>query len=305
MQAAPSSVPVEPLTRVYAGEPVTLRMLRALGWGPELLNLGYFRWRGPFIVLNLTPSHLRLSATQHLLLRKAEALLGATRGDKILDVACGRGKSSFYLVSANPGTEVEGIDLLAENVQIAQSLFSHARGLSFRVADAMNLPYAPASFDKVFCLEAAFHFPDRARFLSECSRVLKPGGRLVVVDFMWEKDDRAAVLADPRTHIVQKTWGWTDFSSVGEYRRAAETHGFIVKDFLDWTGRVTRPLQWLSRYIANFAMTSLGRRTLAITNPLTRALSKGDWKEFRKAVLAHDFVGRYARYGVFVLEKKG
>lgn len=295
----------EPLTRVYAGQPITLRMLRAMGWGPELLNLGYFRWRGPLIFLNLLPNHLHLSATQHHLLRRAAALLGVQRGDKVLDVASGRGKSSYYLALAHPGSEVEGVDLLPENVQIAQSLYAHTRGLSYRVGDAMNLPFAPASFDKAFCLEAAFHFPDRARFMAEAARVLKPGGRLVVVDFMWRQDDRREILADARTKVVQDVWGWTDFSSVAEYRRHAEAAGFTVVSCDDWTSRVTRPLQWLSEFVVGMGRSATGRAMLARTNPLTRGMSRGDWKDLARATAAHGFVSRHSSYVVLVLEKKG
>ncbi len=305
MHAASKSAGAQPLTQVYAGQPITLRMLRAMGWGPELLNLGYFRWRGPLVFLNLIPSHLHLSVTQHHLLRKAAAFLGIQRGDRVLDVACGRGKSSYYLAGAHPGAEVEAIDLLPENVQIAQSLYAHTRGLTYRAGDAMNLPFSPGAFDKVFCLEAAFHFPDRSRFLAEAARVLKPGGRLVVVDFMWEKDDRSLILQDPRTRIVQNVWGWTDFSSIDEYRRAAEGAGFHVTQLNDWTSRVTRPLQWLSEFVVRLGTSAGGRRLLAATNPLTRAMSKGDWKELATATAAHRFVAKASRYVVIVLEKKG
>lgn len=304
MNAAPQSVGSGTLTQVYAGQPVTLRMLRAMGWGPELLNLGYFRWRGPLTFLNLLPSQMHLASAQHLLLRKAAALLGVERGDRVLDVACGRGKSSFFLAGAHPGAEVEGVDLLPENVATARTLYAHERGLSYQVADAMALPFASARFDRLFCLEAAFHFSDRARFLSEAARVLKPGGRAVVVDFMWKHDDRKAVLQDPRTKIVQKVWGWEDFFSLSEYRIAAEAAGFSVAAVYDWSARVTRPLQWLSEFVARLTSSAGGRKLLAATNPLTRSLSRGDWMELRTATSAHGFVARSSSYVVLVLEKR-
>ena len=66
----------EQLATVYDGGNVTLRVLRALGWGPQLLNLGYFVWRGPLNALNLLPSRVRLLDTQMRLVRKAAAHLG-------------------------------------------------------------------------------------------------------------------------------------------------------------------------------------------------------------------------------------
>ena len=48
--------------------------------------------------------------------------------------------------------------------------------------DATRLPFAPASFDGVISVEAAFHFPSRARFFAEAYRVLRPGGVLTMSD---------------------------------------------------------------------------------------------------------------------------
>ena len=86
------------LATVYDGGSVTLRVLRALGWGPELLNLGYFRFRGLLNVLNLIPSGSRLAATQKELVRQTVRALAPVRGDQVLDIACGRGFAAYYTV---------------------------------------------------------------------------------------------------------------------------------------------------------------------------------------------------------------
>jgi len=50
----------------------------------------------------------------------------------------------------------------------------------FKVADALNMPFADASFDLVWSLESE-HMPDKIQFMQECYRVLKPGGTLIMV----------------------------------------------------------------------------------------------------------------------------
>jgi ubiquinone/menaquinone biosynthesis C-methylase UbiE len=300
-----ASATVAKVAGVYAGEHVVLRLLRAMGWGPVLLNLGYFRWRGPLLFVNLVPDPMLLATAQMRLVRAAGALLGARPGERILDVACGRGQSSHYLATTAAGAEVVGMDLLPENIAVARSLFGEIPGLSFQAGDAGSLRFPPGSFDRVLCLEAAFHFPDRRRFLAEAARVLRPGGRLVVVDFMWRARERAAVLADERTRLVQEVWGWSDFSALEEYLEAAAAAGLRHVTTHDWTSRVTAPLTRLSEIVVGLGQRRWGRRLLHGTNERTRGFGRGDWQTLGRAVDAHRFVHRHSLYGVLVLEREG
>lgn len=53
--------------------------------------------------------------------------------------------------------------------------------VSFQVADALQQPFADASFDLVWSLESGEHMPDKERFVSELARVCTPGGRIIIV----------------------------------------------------------------------------------------------------------------------------
>jgi MPBQ/MSBQ methyltransferase len=63
-------------------------------------------------------------------------LLNVQRGDSVLDVACGRGKTSYMIAQLYPGCTVTGLDLLPENIQVAKTLFGNVPGLSYIVGNA-------------------------------------------------------------------------------------------------------------------------------------------------------------------------
>ena len=242
----------------YDGTNVVFRALRLATWGPTLLNLGYYTFGGSLSVLNVM-SNMELA--QQRLVRKSIDLLQVSPSDDVLDIACGRGKSSFMVHCLHPETTVIGIDLLDRNVQVARTLFDQIRGLSYRSGNAMELDFPDASFDRVMCVEAAFHFPDRLRFLNEVSRVLRPGGRLVVVDFAWNSDAERAHRHDPETKIVREIWQWSDFSSIPEYERMGRAAGFRMLSSHDWSQNVTRPIQTLFERLSALGSTHWVART--------------------------------------------
>jgi ubiquinone/menaquinone biosynthesis C-methylase UbiE len=101
----------------------------------------------------------------------------------LLDVGCGGGQSAIRLKERYPHICLTGIDLSTDQIARArQRARRKGFAIQFEVADAQSLPFSDASFDVVYSFGSAKHWPDPLRGFSECWRVLKPGGELLVAD---------------------------------------------------------------------------------------------------------------------------
>lgn len=99
-------------------------------------------------------------------------------GDKILDLGCGNGRLIELLGDLN--IDYTGVDSSENLIDLAKKIYPKK---NFSVADALNLTFTNNSFDKVFSIAVLHHIPSkqlRLKFFSECKRVLKPGGLLIL-----------------------------------------------------------------------------------------------------------------------------
>src|SRR3954471_16184314 len=110
----------------------------------------------------------------------AAADFAGTRGLKVLEIGCGLGTDGAQFARA--GAEYTGIDLTEAAIDLARKRFA-VSGLKgdFRVSDAEKLDFADESFDLVYSHGVLHHTPDIDAAVSEIHRVLKPGGRAIVM----------------------------------------------------------------------------------------------------------------------------
>ena len=110
----------------------------------------------------------------------AAADFAGARGLRVLEIGCGIGTDGAQFSEA--GADYTGVDLTEAAIELATNNFKtrDLRG-EFRVADAENLDFPDESFDLVYSHGVLHHTPDIVAAVGEIHRVLKPGGRAIVM----------------------------------------------------------------------------------------------------------------------------
>lgn len=114
------------------------------------------------------------------MMKELLSLIPEKKGN-ILDVACGKGASTRYLLKYFSPNDVVGINISKEHLDVCRS---NVPECEFLEMDATELSFPDNAFDNMICVEAAFHFDTREKFLQEAYRVLKPGGFLILADIL-------------------------------------------------------------------------------------------------------------------------
>lgn len=119
--------------------------------------------------------------------RRATVAAAAVKtSSRVLDLCAGTGDLSLAIARYGRPAEVVGADFVPEMLAVAERKALGFRGrtkIAFILADAQKPPFPDASFDVVTVAFGVRNLPDRAAHFAEVLRVLKPGGRYVILEF--------------------------------------------------------------------------------------------------------------------------
>ncbi len=164
--------------------------------------------------------------------------------ENIIDVGCGIGGSTLYLAQKFGGNAT-GITLSPVQAFRAKERAAEADlddRVRFEVANALEMPFEDNTFDLVWSLESGEHMPDKTKFLAECYRVLKPGGKMILATWCHRETDSLAgdLTVNEIAHLkeIYRVYCLPYVISLSEYRAIALECGFNELKSDDWSTAV-------------------------------------------------------------------
>jgi demethylmenaquinone methyltransferase / 2-methoxy-6-polyprenyl-1,4-benzoquinol methylase len=139
----------------------------------------------------------------HLWRRRAVRAAAIKTGDRVLDCATGTGDLAIAFQKA--GAEVVGTDFVPEMLELARA---KTRDVTFEVADVTRLPYADNAFDVASISFGIRNVGEPRKGIAEMARVVRPGGRVIVLEFGQPRNRFFSALYDRYTrHILPRLGG--------------------------------------------------------------------------------------------------
>jgi len=155
-------------------------------------------------------------------------------GKDVLEAACGAGQGVGYLSSV--AGSLRAGDYSPALLEIAGRHYGSR--FAFEQFDAQHMPFADGAFDVVVIFEAIYYLPDLKAFFTECRRILRPGGTLLIAT---ANKDLFDFTPSPHSHR---------YLGVVELERELAAHGFAVRCYGDtplgevsWRQQILRPVK--------------------------------------------------------------
>ncbi|HAC62846.1 MAG TPA: 16S rRNA (cytosine(1402)-N(4))-methyltransferase [Cyanothece sp. UBA12306] len=214
------------------------------------------------------------ASAAEILCQRVYKAAGVREGDILLDTGCGFGGTIASLNEQFQNLEMTGLNIdprqLARAKEKVKPLANNK--IAFVEGDACKMPFPDNSMDVVLAVECIFHFPSRAAFFQEARRVLRPGGRLGVCDFVPASIFRLfqKLLAKMDISMITSTYGRVDsYFTVSDYQKLAKETGFNVTSIEDITSN-TLPTYPVVRQIFDHAGNSDAVKATAAVEMLAK-----------------------------------
>jgi ubiquinone/menaquinone biosynthesis C-methylase UbiE len=151
-----------------------------MGYDKQQVAQEFTRWSNSYDRSIL--QWLLFGPSHRVLIRRISDVAGERRL-KMLDVGCGTGVFAARVRAVLPRVEVCGVDLVPEMLRKGQPRWRRDPGHVLPVrGDSERLPFGSQSFDIVTCANSFHHYPHQDRAVAEMRRVLRFGGRLMIID---------------------------------------------------------------------------------------------------------------------------
>lgn len=119
--------------------------------------------------------------------QKAHQMLGLGLGESVLDIGFGPGFYAVEMAQAiGPSGHVDGIDTSESMLALAKARCAKLPWVALQLGDAAQLPYPDSTFTAVLVSAVYSYVTDPQKALGELSRVLRPGGRALIIDLDWD-----------------------------------------------------------------------------------------------------------------------
>lgn len=116
--------------------------------------------------------------------RTAALLLNPQPGESILDLCCGSGEMAAALAHRQPLADIVGLDISRAMIELAKKKYAaQSDRIRWRVADAVQTGLPAQSFDLITCAFGLRNIPDKTAALREMKRLLRPKGRIGILEF--------------------------------------------------------------------------------------------------------------------------